>query len=63
MIVLHAANGNSVSLCANALQTAGLIRYSRGQIKILDRDGLKEAACECYDVIRQHVDEAVPPLS
>jgi CRP-like cAMP-binding protein len=54
---------NSVSLCAHALQTAGLIRYSRGQIKILNRDGLKESACECYEVIREHVDKAVPPLS
>jgi CRP-like cAMP-binding protein len=54
---------NSVSLCAHALQTAGLVRYSRGQIKILNRDGLKESACECYEVIREHVDKAVPPLS
>jgi CRP-like cAMP-binding protein len=53
----------SVSLCANALQSAGLIRYSRGQIKILDRRGLIEAACECYEVVRDHVDKAVPPLS
>jgi CRP-like cAMP-binding protein len=54
---------NSVSLSAHALQTAGLIRYSRGQIKILNREGLKESACECYEVIREHVDKAVPPLS
>jgi CRP-like cAMP-binding protein len=53
----------SVSLCAHALQSAGLIKYSRGQIKILDRRGLKKAACECYDAVRQHVDKAVPPLS
>ena len=54
---------NSVSLCAHTLQKAGLIRYSRGQIKILDRNGLKESACECYDVVREHVNKAVPPLS
>jgi CRP-like cAMP-binding protein len=54
---------NSVSLCAHALQKAGLISYSRGQIKILNREGLKEAACECYDVIREHLDKVVPPLS
>jgi CRP-like cAMP-binding protein len=51
----------SVSLCAHTLQQAGLIRYSRGQIKILDRSGLKESACECYDVVREHVNKAVPP--
>jgi CRP-like cAMP-binding protein len=54
---------SSVSLCAHALQTAGLIQYSRGQIRILNRDGLKESACECYEVIREHVDKAVPSLS
>ena len=54
---------SSVSLCAHTLQKAGLIRYSRGQIKILDRDGLKQSACECYDVVREHVNKAVPPLS
>jgi CRP-like cAMP-binding protein len=53
----------SVSLCAHTLQEAGLIRYSRGQIKILDRTGLKESACECYDVVREHINKAVPPLS
>jgi CRP-like cAMP-binding protein len=53
----------SVSLCAHTLQKAGLIRYARGHIKILDRDGLKESACECYEVVREHVNKAVPPLS
>jgi CRP-like cAMP-binding protein len=53
----------SVSLCAHTLQKAGLIQYRRGRIKILDRDGLKESACECYDVVREHVNKAVPPLS
>jgi Mn-dependent DtxR family transcriptional regulator len=52
----------SVSLCAHALQKAGLIRYSRGVITILNRAGLKETACECYEVVREHIDTAVPPL-
>jgi len=51
----------SVSLCANALQKAGLIQYSRGQIKIINRDGLKDSACECYEAIRECIDKAVPP--
>jgi CRP-like cAMP-binding protein len=53
----------TVSLSAHALQTAGLIRYARGKIKIVNRDGLKESACECYDVVRGHIDRALPPLS
>jgi CRP-like cAMP-binding protein len=51
----------SVTLAAQTLQKAGLIRYSRGTITILDRAALKEAACECYDVIREHIDKAVSP--
>jgi hypothetical protein len=41
------ANRKSVTLAAQAMQTAGLISYRRGKIKILDRAGLEKAACEC----------------
>ena len=41
----------SVTLVASTLQAAGLIRYSRGHIRILDVQGLKEASCECHDVV------------
>lgn len=34
------------------LQKAGLIRYGRGRIAILDRDGLERRCCECYSVVR-----------
>jgi CRP-like cAMP-binding protein len=51
----------SVSLAAHSLQKSGLIRYSRGQIKIVDREGLEESACECYAAIRQRIDSAIPP--
>ena len=42
----------TVTLVARALQSAGLIRYRRGNITIIDQPGLEEAACECYQVIR-----------
>ena len=42
----------SVSLVATTLQNAGLIRYSRGNIRILDLGGLQAAACECYETVR-----------
>jgi CRP-like cAMP-binding protein len=51
---------SSVSLTAHALQKAGLIRYSRGRIKILDREGIEECACECYEVVRREIDRVSP---
>lgn len=49
----------SVSLAGAALQTAGLIKYTRGQVKIVDRSGLEAASCECYGIVRRHYDEAL----
>ncbi|HUR22398.1 MAG TPA: Crp/Fnr family transcriptional regulator [Acidimicrobiales bacterium] len=40
-----------VSTAAATLQRAGLIRYSRGRMEVLDRRGLEQASCECYRVI------------
>ncbi len=40
----------SVNVTAGQLQRAGLIAYRRGGVKILDREGLEAAACECYRV-------------
>ena len=40
-----------VSVAAGILQGAGLIRYSRGRVHIVDRAGLESASCECYGVI------------
>ena len=41
----------SVTVAAGMLQQAGFIRYSRGRVEVLDRDGLERAACECYRII------------
>jgi len=42
----------SVTVAAGVLQQEGCIRYSRGKIMILDRNKLKNAACECYTVVK-----------
>jgi len=46
----------SVSLVANTLQKAGLIKYARGRIQITDLKGLKKAACECYEAVKAKTD-------
>jgi len=46
----------SVTVAAGRLQDAGLIHYSRGHIRILNRQGLEAAVCECYRVIRNETD-------
>jgi CRP-like cAMP-binding protein len=46
----------SVTVAAGHLQDAGLIQYSRGHIRILDRKGMEEFACECYRVEKGEVD-------
>jgi CRP-like cAMP-binding protein/ribosomal protein L37E len=43
---------SSVTTAAAALQNAGLIRYAHGEIHILNRKGLENASCECYEVAR-----------
>lgn len=53
---------NAVSLCAHELQNAGLVEYSRGAIKILNREGLESCACECYAAIRDYAEKMTPPL-
>jgi CRP-like cAMP-binding protein len=45
-----------VTLAANHLQKAGLIRYRRGHITIVDRKRLEAAACECYRVVKDEFD-------
>ena len=41
----------TVSLAANMLQQAGLISYTRGQMRILNPEGLKNGSCECLEII------------
>ena len=45
-----------VSAAAGALQKAGLIRYKRGNVTILDRRGLLHRSCECYGVSKREFD-------
>ena len=44
------------------LQLAGLIRYARGRISVLDRPGLERRTCECYAVVKQEYDRLLPAV-
>jgi CRP-like cAMP-binding protein len=49
----------TVNLASTALQRAGLIRYTRGKITVVDRHGLEEASCECYSQMRSEIARAL----
>ena len=46
----------TLTMAAGALRAMGLIDYERGTVKILDPEGLELRACECYEVIKHHLD-------
>ena len=52
-----------VTEAAMRLQSAGLIRYSRGRITVLDRPGLERRTCECYAVVKKEYDRLLPDLT
>lgn len=52
----------SVSLVARTFQQAGILKYHRGVITILDRPALEEACCECYWVVRKQFERFLGPL-
>jgi CRP-like cAMP-binding protein len=56
LAIMLGVRRSGVSVAAGSLRDAGLIRYSRGVIRVSDRDGLEHAACECYGVVRRHFD-------
>jgi CRP-like cAMP-binding protein len=49
-----------VTEAALKLQAAGLIRYARGHIKVLDRAGLERRTCECYSVVKNEYNRLLP---
>ena len=42
---------SAVTIAAGALQRRNLIRYARGKIEVIDREGLEAASCECYRTV------------
>jgi CRP-like cAMP-binding protein len=52
-----------VTEAAGKLQEAGLIRYQRGRITVLDRPGVEALSCECYQVVKAEFDRLLPYVS
>lgn len=50
----------AITLAAQKLQAAGLIRYTRGCITVLDRTGIELHACECYKIVKDEFDRLLP---
>lgn len=49
----------SISVVASLFQQAGIIRYTHGRMKILDRARLEDSACECYAMVRGQFERLV----
>ena len=49
-----------VTEAATRLQRAGLIQYRRGHITVIDRKGVEQRTCECYEVVRKEYDRLLP---
>jgi len=49
-----------VTEAAGRLQVGGLIDYSRGRIRVLDRRKLEARVCECYSVVKREYDRLLP---
>jgi CRP-like cAMP-binding protein len=52
-----------VTEAAHHLQQAGLIRYARGHIRVLDRAALEQRSCECYAVVKREYERLLPEKS
>ena len=52
-----------VTEAAGRLQADGLIEYSRGRIRVLDRDQLEARVCECYSVVKKEYDRLLPAVN
>jgi Mn-dependent DtxR family transcriptional regulator len=51
----------SVTTVAHTLQRAGMIKYARGKIQIVDVEGLQETACECYQTVKDNYERLLGP--
>jgi hypothetical protein len=56
LAIMLGADRARVTMSAIALQNAGYIKYSRGNIVVTDREGLEDFTCACYQSVKQEYD-------
>lgn len=61
LAIMLGVQRTTVSTAAGVLRSEGLIRYSRGQLEILDRDGMEQRSCECYGAVLRTYDQLLAP--
>ncbi len=52
---------HDVTKATGLLENAGLIHYNSGEIRVLNRAGIEERSCECYEVVKKESDRLLPP--
>jgi CRP-like cAMP-binding protein len=62
LAMMLGTNRSGVTIAAATLRNAGFIKYRNGKISILDRLGLEDASCECYEVARQQFAGLLRPI-
>ena len=55
--LMMGARRASITVAAGKLQESGLIHYTRGDITVLDREGLEARACECYRIVKEEFED------
>jgi CRP-like cAMP-binding protein len=63
LAMMLGASRPTVTMVAQQLQHSGLIAYRRGQVTVLDRQGLETGSCECYGIVRDYFNESLKRLS
>jgi DNA-binding transcriptional regulator YhcF (GntR family) len=63
LAVMVGVQRTTVSAAAAELKASKLIRYVRGRIEIIDRPGLEQRACECYEVVHDAFSRLAEPLA
>jgi CRP-like cAMP-binding protein len=62
LAMMLGTNRSGVTIAAATLRNAGFIRYKNGKITVLDRPGLEDASCECYEVARAQFAGLLRPI-